>query len=218
MQCIQIRGMEKIDLDKMDAEKKHMEERNREEVNREVVNREETELEEVRVEEADEAENAEESEELEMDPFKYKGELLRDAYSETDKLNMRILMESFMRIYEQTYGPLIQAFPAEDGRELFLRFLAPIVEGRGSITIDEQTKNENCTDVIIEYCGQQYLIGLRIWRRERHAAKGKQQVLEYLDRYGLKNGYMLSFVFDDCKVTGVQWVNVGEKVICEGTI
>ena len=205
--------MEKMDFGKMDAEKKHMEDGNGE-----VVDREETDLEEVRVEETDEVENAEESEELEMDLFKYKGELLRDAYSETDKLNMRILMESFMRIYEQTYGPLIQAFPAEDGRELFLRFLAPIVEGRGSITIDEQTKNENCTDVIIEYCGQQYLIGLRIWHRERHTAKGKQQVLEYLDRYGLKNGYMLSFVFDDCKVTGVQWVNVGEKVICEGTI
>ena len=164
-----------------------------------------------------EAENTEE-EELERDPFKYKGELIGDAYSETDKLNMLILMESFMRLYNQTYGALTKAFPAEDGIELFLRFLAPIVEGRGSITIDEETKDENRADVAIEYHGNQYFIGLRIWHRERHTAEGKQQIIEYLDRNGLKNGYMLSFVFDDCKMTGVQWVKVGEKVICEGTI
>ena len=157
------------------------------------------------------------NEEEAMDPFTYKGELIREFYDDTGKLNMRSLMESFMRLYDQTYGSLMQAFPAEDGRELFLRFLAPIVEGRGSVTIDEQTRNENRMDVIIDYLGQQYIIELKIWHREWYAEMLKQ-MREYLDHYGLKIGYMLSFDFHDYKVTGVQWKTVGEKAICEGVI
>ena len=180
---------------------------------------EEASIEEASVEEASaEATNEEVmNEEEAMDPFTYKGELIREFYDDTGKLNMRSLMESFMRLYDQTYGSLMQAFPAEDGRELFLRFLTPIVDGRGSVTIDEQTRNENRMDVIIDYLGQQYIIELKIWHREWYAEMLKQ-MREYLDHYGLKIGYMLSFDFHDYKVTGVQWKTVGEKAICEGVI
>ncbi len=176
---------------------------------------EEASIEEASIEETDTEETNEE--ETAVDPFTYKGELIREFYDDTGKLNMRSLMESFMRLYDQTYGSLMQAFPAEDGRELFLRFLTPIVDGRGSITIDEQTRNENRMDVIIDYLGQQYIIELKIWHREWYAEMLKQ-MREYLDHYGLKIGYMLSFDFHDYKVTGVQWKTVGEKAICEGVI
>ncbi|MBR3509743.1 MAG: hypothetical protein IKO03_13360 [Lachnospiraceae bacterium] len=190
--------------------KASVEEASIEEASIEEASIEEASVEETNIEETD-------AEETAVDPFSYKGEMKRDSCYEAGKLNMRSLMESFMRLYDQTYGSLTQAFPAEDGRELFLRFLTPIVDGRGSVTIDEQTRNENRMDVIIDYLGQQYIIELKIWHREWYADMLKQ-MREYLDHYGLKIGYMLSFDFHDYKVTGVQWKTVGEKTICEGVI
>ena len=157
-------------------------------------------------------------EEMELDAFTRKGELDREKYFADGKLNMRLLMESFMRLYGQTYGTLVDAFPEEDGRELFLRYLSSILEGHGSYSIDERTKTESSTDIMITYLGQQYLIALRVWHGNRHLQAGKQQIVEYLERYELRKGYLLSFSFDYVKTTGIQWIKIGDKVICEGTI
>ncbi|MBR1627751.1 MAG: hypothetical protein IJ679_00605 [Lachnospiraceae bacterium] len=59
---------------------------------------------------------------------------------------------------------------------------------------------------------------LKIWRGERYNARGEKQISEYLDYFGLTTGYMLSFNFNKKKEPGVKRVQVGEKVLFEGTI
>ena len=70
----------------------------------------------------------------------------------------------------------------------------------------------------MDYLGQQYIIELKIWRGERYNADGEKQINAYLEYFGLTTGYMLSFNFNKKKTTGVKRVEVGDKVLFEGTL
>ena len=43
-------------------------------------------------------------------------------------------------------------------------------------------------------------------------------MIEYLEYYHLKKGYMLSFNFNQKKETGVKTITVGEKTIVEAVV
>lgn len=49
-------------------------------------------------------------------------------------------------------------------------------------------------------------------------AEGEKQISEYLDYFGLTTGHMLSFYFNKNKETGVRRVEIGNKVLFEGTV
>ena len=72
--------------------------------------------------------------------------------------------------------------------------------------------------MIVDYLGQQYIIELKIWRGERYNAEGEKQITEYLDYWKLQTGYMLSFNFNQKKEQGVKQVQIGDKVLYEGTV
>jgi hypothetical protein len=72
--------------------------------------------------------------------------------------------------------------------------------------------------VIVDYLGQQYIIELKIWRGERYNAAGEKQIIDYLDYWHLNTGYMLSFNFNRDKEQGVHPVQVGDKLLYEGTV
>ena len=72
--------------------------------------------------------------------------------------------------------------------------------------------------MIVDYLGQQYIIELKIWRGPRYNAEGEKQVSEYLDYFSLSTGYMLSFNFNRSKDPGVKRIQIGDKVLFEGTV
>ena len=84
-----------------------------------------------------------------------------------------------------------------------------------SYYIEAQTRDQLCSDVIVDYLGQQYIIELKIWRGERYNAKGEQQIAEYLERFNLRTGYMLSFNFNQNKEPGLKQVNMDGRVLYE---
>ena len=73
-------------------------------------------------------------------------------------------------------------------------------------------------DVEIHYLGKRYIIELKIWHGERYHRKGEQQIIDYLDYFGLQTGYMLSFNFNKKKKMGVERIRIGDKVLYEGTL
>lgn len=157
-------------------------------------------------------------EELNNNVFCREGELIKNIFIENGKLNMRLIMEHFIETYTQVCGPLEERFAEKDGRELFLLYLKPIINGTGNYYIEAQTRNQTRTDVIVDYLGQQYIIELKIWRGDRYNAAGEKQISEYLDYWNLNMGYMLSFNFNKKKEQGVRPVHVGDKLLYEGTI
>ena len=157
-------------------------------------------------------------EELQRNAFSKAGEFAKNCFLSDGKLNMRLIMERFIETYTQIYGPLEDKFKEKDGRELFLLYLKPIINGTGNYYIEAETRDQTRTDVIVDYLGQQYIIELKIWRGPRYNAEGEKQLSEYLDYWNLTTGYMLSFNFNKKKEQGVHPVHVGDKLLYEGTL
>ncbi|MBR0118816.1 MAG: 9-O-acetyl-N-acetylneuraminate esterase, partial [Eubacterium sp.] len=139
-------------------------------------------------------------------------------FVDNGKLDVRLILERFVDTYHSIYGDLKERFKEKDGRELFLLYLKPIINGTGNYYIEAQTRDQRRTDVIIDYLGQQYIIELKIWRGERYNAEGEQQISDYLDYFGLDTGYMLSFNFNKNKETGVKQVELRGRTLYEATV
>ena len=157
-------------------------------------------------------------EELKSSTFSREGELAKNQFVEDGKLKMCRILEGFIRTYMEVCGPLVDRFREKDGREQFLLYLKPIINGTGNYYIEAQTRDQTRTDVIVDYLGQQYIIELKIWRGERYNEEGEKQISEYLDYFHLNIGYMLSFNFNKKKKQGIKRVEIGDKVLFEATV
>ena len=49
-------------------------------------------------------------------------------------------------------------FLEEEGREKFLTYLSPIINGVGTFSIEEHTRDRKRMDVVIHYLGRRYII------------------------------------------------------------
>ena len=142
----------------------------------------------------------------------------RNIFVDGDRLDVEKILGHFVRTYTDVFGPLQDRFREKDGRELFLLYLKPIINGTGNYYIEAQTRNQTRTDVIVDFCGNQYIIELKIWRGQAYHERGEKQISEYLDYYHLDKGYMLSFNFNKNKETGVRTVQFGDKTLVEAVV
>lgn len=133
-------------------------------------------------------------------------------------LNVPKIMEHFIMEHNRIHGEDSEAFLEAEGRERFLTYLAPIINGTGTYSIEEQTRTHRRMDVVIHYLGRRYVIELKIWHGERYNAEGEKQICDYLDYFGLDTGYMLSFNFNQKKVSSVERVTIGDKVLFEAIV
>lgn len=157
-------------------------------------------------------------EELKSNAFYEEGSLGKNRFVENGVLNIRLILERFVDAFNKIYGPLEERFKEKDGRELFLLFLKPIINGTGNYYIEAQTRDQTRTDVIIDYLGKQYIIELKIWRGERYNQAGEQQLINYLEHFGLDTGYLLSFNFNKNKTIGIQKLSLNGKTLFEAMV
>ena len=133
-------------------------------------------------------------------------------------LDVRTIMERFILEHNRIHGEDSEKFLEEEGRERFLTYLSPIINGTGTYSIEEQTRDHSRMDVVIHYLGRRYILERKIWHGERYNEKGEQQILRYLDYWKLDTGYMLSFNFNKNKETGVRPVRIGNRLLYEGIV
>lgn len=84
--------------------------------------------------------------------------------------------------------------------------------------MEARTRDEGRTDVIVDYLGEQYVVELKIWRGNAYHERGERQLLEYLETYRLKRGYLLSFNFNKKKEVGVKEIQLEERVLVEAVV
>lgn len=155
------------------------------------------------------------SEELTGSIIYQSGERDKNQFIKDGKLNMELILEKFMIHFHDIYGENTEAFVEENGRRLFLLYLKPIINGTGNYYIEAQTRDQTRTDIIVDYLGEQYVIELKIWHGNEYNKRGEKQLMEYLDYYHLKKGYLLSFNFNKNKQTGLKEINLGQKKLIE---
>lgn len=133
-------------------------------------------------------------------------------------LDVPKIMEHFIREHNRIHGEQTEKFLEEEGRERFVTYVSAIINGTGTYSIEEQTRTRKRMDVVIHYLGRRYVIELKIWHGQRYNAEGEQQILDYLDYFGLDTGYLLSFNFNKKKEPGVHRVKVGNRTLFEGIV
>lgn len=142
----------------------------------------------------------------------------RNQFIRNGQLDMERILEKFVEYFSDIYGELEEKFYEEDGRRYFMLFLKPIINGAGNYYVESRTRNQERTDLIIDYQGVQYIIELKIWRGNAYHERGETQLAEYLEHYHLKKGYMLSFNFNKKKETGLREVILGDKILIEAVV
>lgn len=133
-------------------------------------------------------------------------------------LNMRKVLERFVAHFHELYGNRKETFLEEEGRRYFLLYLRPIINGTGNYYIEARTRSLGRTDIVVDYRGEQFVIETKIWRGNEYHLRGEQQLAEYLEDYGLRTGYLLSFNFNQKKEIGVREMEVEGKRIIEALV
>ncbi|MDE7477159.1 MAG: hypothetical protein K2M91_04275 [Lachnospiraceae bacterium] len=116
--------------------------------------------------------------------------------------------------------PLLQfeKFKENYGRKFFLLYLKPIINGTGNYYLEAQTRDAKRTDVIVDYLGEQFIVEMKIWYKNEYNERGEQQLIDYLEYFHQKMGYMISFNFNKKKETGLKRIKIGDKMIVEAVV
>lgn len=142
----------------------------------------------------------------------------KDTFIQSGRLNMRRVLEKFVQHFQELYGNCRETFLEEEGRRYFLLYLRPIINGTGNYYIEARTRSLGRTDIVVDYCGEQFVIETKIWRGNEYNLRGERQLIEYLEDYGLDTGYMLSFNFNRKKLPGVHEIRVDGKTLFEAVV
>ena len=153
------------------------------------------------------------------DELKQRASEIKSIFVDEDGwLDIPGIMRHFIREHNRIHEGRTEKFLEEEGRERFITYVAAVINGTGTYSVEEQTRDHKRMDLVIHYLGRRYIVELKIWRGERYNAEGEKQISEYLDHFGLTTGYMLSFSFNRNKKPGVYPVYIGEKLLYEGIV
>ena len=145
-------------------------------------------------------------------------DMKKNQFIKDGTLHMELVMQKFCEYFEEIYADADDKFIEDNGRRIFLMFLKPIINGNGNYYIEARTRNLKRTDIVIDYKGIQSVLELKIWHGKEYNQRGENQLIEYLDYYHLKKGYMLSFNFNKNKQTGIRQIVLGDKLLIEAIV
>ena len=115
-------------------------------------------------------------------------------------------------------GEQDETFLEDAGRKYFMLFLKPIINGTGNCYVEPETRNHERMDLVIDYRGEQHICELKIWHGNAYNERGERQLLDYMDHFSLKKGYMLSFNFNKKKQIGVKDIVIGDRLLIEAVV
>lgn len=151
--------------------------------------------------------------EIYAESSKVKSQFIKDGH-----LNMRRVLEKFVEAFDFLYGDQSETFLEDAGRKYFMLFLKPIINGVGNCYVEPETRNHERMDLVIDYQGEQHICELKIWHGNAYRERGEHQLLEYMDHFHLKTGYLLSFNFNKKKEIGVKEVVFGDRLLIEAVV
>jgi len=124
---------------------------------------------------------------------------LQHDYQTNEGLNIKLILKRFQKFMKEHYSDRDHKFLEREGRLLFLSYLRPIINGKGFDFKEPNIADERRMDIVITYLNQRYVLELKIWRGEKYHRKGLKQLNDYLDKYSLKQGYLLIYNFNKNK-------------------
>lgn len=134
---------------------------------------------------------------------------------DSGKLNMEKVLLKFQEFMYEQYREEEEHFYETNGRLIFLAYLKPILNGKGFSFVEPQTRQNKRMDVVITYGNEKFIVELKIWNGEAYRLKGIEQLTQYIEEQGVKEGYLLTFNFNKGKKYSAEWTLVNNKKIFE---
>lgn len=130
------------------------------------------------------------------------------------KFNMQVCLKRFAKYYYQHYSEKDIEFIERESRFFFLFFLNSILNGRGFAHTESAFTDDSRMDVVVNYLDQQFIVELKIWCGGKRHQEAYDQLLGYMDKMDLDEGYLLTFDFRQKKKKQQEWVEIkeGKKV------
>ncbi|MCK4761286.1 MAG: AAA-like domain-containing protein [Candidatus Aminicenantes bacterium] len=133
-------------------------------------------------------------------------------------LNFEKVLLKFQEFMREQYSRKDEKFLERNGRLLFLAFLKPIINARGFDFKEVEISEEKRLDVVVTYLNRKYIIELKRWQGEKAHEKGIVQLVDYLERQGQEEGFLIIFDFRKSSETErlktkSQHLTVGDKKI-----
>ncbi len=128
-------------------------------------------------------------------------------------LDVKLVLQHFQAFMKENYAHRDTRFLEREGRLLFLSFLKPIINGKGFDFKEPNVGDERRMDIVIIHKTKRYVIELKIWRGEQYHQAGLQQLSDYLDIYGLTEGYLLIYDFNKGKTYKEEQIEFADKQI-----
>jgi len=109
-------------------------------------------------------------------------------------LDMEKLLKEFQKFYRRNSGAWLDRFEYKESAHhlLLMAFLQRVINAGGEIT-REMALGNGRIDLLVTFGKQEFALELKIKRDKYTVEDGKEQLGRYLDRLGLKQGYLVIF-------------------------
>jgi hypothetical protein len=126
---------------------------------------------------------------------KLKNNPFHGQFIEQGRLNMELVLLKFQQFMREQYSERDGKFLEREGRLVLLAFIKPIINGQGFDFKEVQISEEKRLDIVVTFANHKYVLELKRWSGEAAHRRGLQQLADYLERQGLKRGYLVVFDF-----------------------
>ena len=133
--------------------------------------------------------------------------------TENNSLDMEAALLKFQEFMRAEHSEKDKSFLERNGRLVFLSFLSPILNGQGYTFKEVETSEEKRLDIVVTYFQHRYIIELKRWYGEKYHQRGLEQLCNYLDNYGIDEGYLVIFEHAKEKTWEQEWLEVQGKRI-----
>lgn len=134
---------------------------------------------------------------------------------ENGRFNMQLCLEMFAKHFAQTFTVNDSDFLEQHGRQVFLTYLKPLINGQGFYHVESQLLDLRRMDIVVDYNREQFIVELKLWRGERKHEDAYAQLAGYLDSKRAACGYLLTFDLrkEGNKAIKAEWVEACGKRI-----
>ena len=120
--------------------------------------------------------------------------------------------------FHDIYGKQPASFVEAEGRNLFMLYLKPLLNGRGHFYVEAETRDSTRMDLVVNYQGEEFIIELKIWRGAEYNEKAERQLCGYLAHRHAKTGYLVTFNFNRKSAPGVTVRERDGKTLVEAVV
>lgn len=113
--------------------------------------------------------------------------------TEDGRLDMKAVLLKFQDYMREQYSGKDQPFLEREWRLVFLAFLKPIINGKGYDFKEPQVSEEKRLDIVVTYRQYKYVIELKRWYGPKRHEEGVLQLVDYLNRQAVSEGYLIVF-------------------------